>query len=97
MRLRISQAATDSQSEFLGSLRLSANMTLSVVGMCKGSGYIHDCRISSDTKRLFSRQPFPMSKNLYTRLSLIKYKSVIYTAAVSHTKKFIYTAAVHKV
>ena len=62
-----------------------------------GSGYIHDCRISSDTKRLFSRQPFPMSKNLYTRLSLIKYKSVICTAAVSHTKKFIYTAAVHKV
>ena len=63
----------------------------------KGSGYIHDCRNASDTKRLFSRQPFPMPKGLYTRLPCIKYKSVIYTAAVSHTKKFIYTAAVHKV
>ena len=60
-----------------------------------GSGYIHNCRNSSDEKRLFSRQPFPMSKSLYTRLPCIKYKSVIYTAAVSHTKKFIYTAAVH--
>ena len=33
----ISHAATDSQSKFLGSLRLSANMILSVVGMCKMS------------------------------------------------------------
>ena len=55
-----------------------------------GIGYIHDCRKSSDTKRLFSWQPFPMSKRLYTRLPCIKYKSVIYTAAVSHTKN-LYT------
>ena len=60
-------------------------------------GYIHDCRNSSDSKQLFSRQPFPMPKSLYTRLPCIKYKSVIYTAAISHTKRFIYTAAVHKV
>ena len=65
--------------------------------LLNGSGYIHDCRNASDTKRLFSRQPFPMPKLLYTRLPCIKYKSVIYTAAVSHTKNFIYTAAVHKV
>ena len=95
-----------------------------------GSGYIHDCRNSSDTKGLFSRQPFPMPKILYarlpcikyncrassikvlrlftrqpfpipkrvyTRLPCIKYKSVIYTASISHAKKFIYTAAVHQV
>ena len=64
-----------------------------------GSGYIHvhDCRNLSDTKPLFSRQQFPMPKRLYTRLPCIKYKSVIYTAAVFHTKGFIYTAAVHKV
>ena len=60
-------------------------------------GYIHDCRNTSDTKRLFSRQPFPMSKSLYTRVPCIKYKSVINTAAVYHTKRFIYTAAVHKI
>ena len=59
--------------------------------------YIHDSRNSSDTKRLFSRQPFSMPKSLYTRLPCIKYKGVIYTAAVSHTKIFIYTAAVHRV
>ena len=46
-------------------------------GAIPGSGYIHDCRNSWDTKRLFSRQPFPMSKSLYTRLPCIKYKSVI--------------------
>ena len=62
-----------------------------------GSGYLHDCRNSSDTKRLLSRQQFLMPKSLYTRLQCIKYKSVIYTTAVSHTKKFIYTAAVHQV
>ena len=52
-----------------------------------------------DTERLFSRQPLPMPKSLYTRLPCIKFKIVIYTAAVSHTKKFIhvYTAAVHKI
>ena len=60
-----------------------------------GSGYMHGCRNSSETKRLFSRQPFPMPKGLYTRLLCIHYKSVIYTAAVSHAKRFIYTAAVH--
>ena len=38
-----------------------------------------------------------MPKSLYTRLPCIKYKSIIYTAAVSHSKRFIYTAAVHKV
>ena len=62
-----------------------------------GSGYIHDCRNSSDTKRLFSRQPFPIPKSLYTRLPCIQYKIVIYTAAVSHIKLFIYTAAGHPV
>ena len=72
------------------------NYTMSFICQ-KGSGYIHDCRNASETKRLFSRQPFLMPKRLYTRLPCIKYKSVIYTAAVSHTKKFIYTAAVHKV
>ena len=63
-------------------------------GFLNGSGYIHDCR-KNDTKRLFSRQPFPMPKSLYTRLPCIKYKNVIYTAAVFHSKRFIYTAAVH--
>ena len=65
--------------------------------LTNGSGYIHDCRNSSDTKRLFSRQPFPVPKSLYTRLSCIKYKSAIYTAAVSYIKRAIYTAAVNQV
>ena len=62
-----------------------------------GSGYIHGCRNSSNTKRLFSQQLFPMPETLYTWLPCIKYKSVIDTAAVSHTKRFINTTAVNKV
>ena len=40
------------------------------------SGYIHGYRNSSDTKRLFSRQSFPMPKTLYKRLPCIQYKSI---------------------
>ena len=36
-------------------------------------------------------------KGFYTRLPCIKYKSPIYTAAVSHAKRFLYTAAVYPV
>ena len=77
---------------FKALFQLTCMMTL-----WEGCGYIHDCRNSSDTKQLFSRQPFPMPKSLYTRLPCIKYKSAIYTAAVSHDKRFSYTAAVHQV
>ena len=67
--------------------------------------YIHGCRASS-IKVLFTRQPFLIPKSLYTWLPCIKYKSAIYTAAVSHANMFstrlpcikyksaIYTAAV---
>ena len=58
--------------------------------------YIHGCRASS-IKVLFTRQSFLMPKSLYTRLPCIKYKSAIYTAAVSHAKRFLYTAAVQPV
>ena len=51
----------------------------------------------SDINRLFTRQPFPIPKALYTRLPCIQYKIVIYTAAVSHIKLFIYTTAGHPV
>ena len=51
----------------------------------------------SDINRLFTRQPFPIPKALYTRLPCIQYRIVIYTAAVSHIKLFIYTAAGHPV
>ena len=49
--------------------------------------YIHGCRASS-IKVLFTRQPFFIPKGLYTRLPCIKYKSAIYTAAVSHAKRY---------
>ena len=58
--------------------------------------YIHGCRASS-IKVLFTRQPFIIPKGLYTLLPCMKYKvpkykSAIYTAAVSHAKIFLYTA-----
>ena len=67
--------------------------------------YIHGCRASS-INVLFTRQPFLIPKSLYTRLPCIKYKTAIYTAAVSQAKCFytrlpfiqykivIYTAAI---
>ena len=56
--------------------------------------YIHGCR-ASIIKVLFTQQPLLIPKGSYTRLSCIKYKSAIYTAAVSHAKIFIYMTAVH--
>ena len=41
-------------------------------------------------KALFTRHPFLMPKDLYTRLPFIPYKSVIYMTAVFHAK-FSYT------
>ena len=51
--------------------------------------YIYGCRASS-IKMLFTRQTFLIPNGLYTRLPCIKYKSAIFTAAVSHAKMYIY-------
>ena len=55
-----------SQSIILAGQALLVKMliTLESHGIFGGSGYIHDCRNASDSKRLFSRQPFPMPKRL---------------------------------
>ena len=50
--------------------------------------YIHGCR-STSIKVLFTRQSFLIPKCLLTRLPCIKYKSAIYTAAVSHVRRFL--------